>query len=277
MPIMPALAQTRTAVTGRSGHSVTTEGGLQEDDMSTLVIWGQDDHQVRAKALATAYSTTAVSVRDPVQVIGGLDRLVFWGHGDTSHFCGLTAREFVELVGAWRKRNPGLKTVEMLTCNARHRQTSTDSYTDQVVTALRRRVSKWADMVNFRALPVAVTPSGKTCDWSILKWHPASASWAYVAAPTRPVLNHEDNDMHDAVVMLENFLKPRGEGNNYREAWAALRACKAMTSSHPYAIKRKLTDEQLEAFNRKLKSVKEDAFIMAGSLGLLRWLLVDIK
>lgn len=245
--------------------------------MGTYVIWGEDDHMVRAKSLATAYGTTAGSVKDKPKAIAGLDKLVFWGHGDTARFCGLTPTEFVDLVGEWRKKNKSLATVEMLTCNARHKQTNTDSYTDQVVTALSRKQSKAADMVKFRALPVATTKSGKTCHWSILKWHPASATWAYVAAPTRPVLNHEDNDMHHAVVMLENFMTPRGTSVGYREAFAAYSALQAMTLAHPYALKYKFDQAKVDEFNRKMNEVKNDAFIMAGTLGLLRWLLVDIK
>lgn len=245
--------------------------------MSTFVIWGEDDHEVRAKSLAAAYSTTAASVKTKPKKIAGLDKLVFWGHGDTGKFCTLKAADFVALVGEWRKLNSGLTTVEMLTCNARHKQTNTDSYTDQVVTALSRKQAKNADKVKFRALPVAVTKSGKTCDWSILKWHPRSATWAYVAAPSRPSLNHEDNDMHDAVVMLENFMVPRGTNEGYRLAFAAFTAFKAMTLTSAYAVKKNFDQTKVDEFNRKLKEVKDDAFIFAGTIGLLRWLLVDIK
>jgi hypothetical protein len=245
--------------------------------MTTFVIWGEDDHAVRAKSLATAYATTAASIKDKPKTIAGLDKLAFWGHGDTTSFCGLSPDNFVACVGEWRKKNPGLTTVEMLTCNARHKQTNTDSYTDKVVTALTRKQSRSADMVKFRALPVATTKSGKTCGWSILKWHPASATWAYVAAPTKHVTNREDKDMHDAVVMLENFKTPRGSAEGYRLAFAAFSALKVMTPAHPYAIKYKLDAAKLEEFNAKLNEVKNDAYIMAGTLGLLRWLLVDIK
>ncbi len=165
----------------------------------------------------------------------------------------------------------------MLTCNARHKQTHTDSYTDQVVTALSRRQSRTANKVKFRALPVAATKSGKTCDWSILKWHPRSATWAYVAAPTRASLNHEDNNMHDAVVMLENFMVPRGDAEGYRRAFAVYSAFKAMTLTHPFAVKRKFDQPKVDEFNKKLNETKNDAYIIAGTIGLLRWLLVDIK
>ncbi|GAP36941.1 hypothetical protein ABXN37_17525 [Piscinibacter sakaiensis] len=245
--------------------------------MSTYVIWGEDDHQVRAKALATAYSTTAGSVKDKPKTIGGLDRLVFWGHGDVHRFCTLTADEFVAYVGEWRKKNPGLATVEMLTCNARHRQTGHSSYTDQVVTALSRKPKNQADKVKFRALPVATTASNKTCDWSILKWHPGSATWAYVAAPTKAVENHEDNHMHEAVAMLENFMLPRGTGIGYRQAYAGFSASKGITLQSPFAVKYKYDQKKVDTFNDTLKRVQKDAYIIAGTIGLLRWMLVDIN
>ena len=245
--------------------------------MTTLVIWGEDDHEVRAKALATAYSTTAVSIRSAPKAVAGLDTLVFWGHGDTTAFCHLSAADFVACVVAWRALNPGLETVEMLTCNARHSQTSTDSYTDQVVTALSRRQARAVDKVRFKALPVAVTKSGQTCKWSILKWHGASATWAYVAAPSRDMVNYHDKNMHDAVVMLENFMKPRGTADGLRNAFAAYSEMAAMAATHPYAVKKKFDKAQLDDFNRELTKTKNDTYIIAGTLGMLRWLTVDIK
>ena len=245
--------------------------------MSTLVIWGESDHEVRAKSLATAYATTARSVKDAPTTIAGLDKLVFWGHGETTKFCTLRAPDFVTLVSAWRKKNPSLTTVEMLTCNARHRQTGTDSYTDQVVTALSRKSGKTARKVNFRALPVATTKSGKTCDWSILKWHPGTATWAYVAAPGIESVNHEDGLMFDAVKVLEDFMPPRGTFAGYRRAFGAYHAFTRMTTAHPYATKRKWDEGKVAEYNKKLIQVKNDTSIMAGTLGLLRWLLVDVK
>jgi len=245
--------------------------------MSTFCIWGEDDHKTRAQKLAPMYETTAASVKDKPKTIAGLDRLVFWGHGDTSHFCTLTPDQFVAYVQEWRKKNPGLQTVEMLTCNARHRQTNTDSYTDRVVTLLSRKQYKTADKVKFRALPVCVTKNGRTCDYSILKWHPASATWAYVAAPSTGVQNREDKEMHDAVVMLENFMVPRGTAVGYRLAFAAYSACQAITSASPIAVKYHYDDTKIAEFNTKLLSVKNDAYIIAGTLSLLRWMLVDLK
>ena len=110
--------------------------------MTTIVLWGESDHETRAKSLATAYATTARSVNDGASKVAGLDKLVLWGHGEISKFCGLRAPDFVKLVGDWKAANDGLTTVEMLTCNARHRQRGSDSCTEQVVTELCANVTE---------------------------------------------------------------------------------------------------------------------------------------
>ena len=246
--------------------------------MTAIVMWGESDHQTRAKSLATAYATTAKSITDRPTKVAGLDKLVFWGHGETSKFCGLSAPDFVKLVGEWKKKNSSLTTVEMLTCNARHRQRGSDSYTEQVVTQLSRKTNKRADKVNFRALPIATTRSGKTCDWSILKWHGATATWAYVAATdvTGDVIR-ADSLMHDAVVALEDFKTPRGTNGCYRTAFGAYHRFDPKTMEIPIAKKYKWDDAKTQEYKKKLINIRDNASITAGTLGLLRWMLVDIK
>ncbi len=246
--------------------------------MTTIVVWGEDDHDKRAKSLATAYATTAQSIKDGASKVAGLDKLVFWGHGEISKFCGLRAPDFVKLVGEWKAANDGLTTVEMLTCNARHRQRGSDSYTEQVVTELSRKRNRTADKVNFRALPVATTKSGKTCDWSILKWHDASATWAYVGAidVSGDVIT-ADSLMHAAVAALEDFKTPRGTNPCYRTSYAAYYRFDPRNMAIPVAKKYKWDDKKTQDYKAKLINVRENASVIAGTLGLLRWMLVDIK
>ncbi|MCA9758147.1 MAG: hypothetical protein KDA27_20300 [Candidatus Eisenbacteria bacterium] len=246
--------------------------------MSALVIWGEDDHERRGRALATTYATTAQKISVKPTKMPGLATLVFWGHGDPSAFCGLPSKDFVDLVGAWRKLNGDLKTVEMLTCNARHKQYGfPDSYTKQVVDQLGKKQAG----IKFKALPVAVGPSGKTADYSILKWHPASATWAYIGAPgdfpQQGSSTTMDKHMHAADVKLGDFMPPRGDNVGYVRAHAAMKAFQGMTVTHPYAIKRKWDQKQVDVYNEELKLVKRDAFIMAGTIGLLRWCLTEIN
>lgn len=246
--------------------------------MTTRVIWGEDDHETRARSLATAYFTTAQSIRTAPTTIAGLDKLVFWGHGTRDKFCMKTPDEFVELIGEWRRKNPSLEVVEMLTCNIRHVERKTDSFTDQVVTALSRRANRRADRVTFRALPKATAPNGVSCAYSILKWHPRSATWAYIAAPKKDKDNHWDGDMFDAVWGLEDFLAPRGTATDFPRAHAAFKAHKGpWTLKSPRAIQKKWDKEKLDIYNARHTHTKQNAYIRTGTLGLLRWMLEDIK
>jgi len=245
--------------------------------MSTFVIWGEPDHQVRATSLAQAYATTAAAIADPAQQIAGLDKLVFWGHGTASAFCGLSPEDFVKKINVWRTINPDLKTVEMLTCNARHAENGRDSYTDKVVTTLSRKPNKMADKVNFRALPICTTPSSKACHYAILKWHPASSTWAYIGAPKKDEVNHWDNHMFDGVVTLEDFLDPRGAAANYPQAEAAYRKSNGKLLTDPYAVRHNWTTQQFNDYNVKFKQVRQDTYVATGTIGTLRWFLQDIK
>ena len=236
--------------------------------MVALVIWGEDDHQVRAKALATTYNTTAQKINVKPKKITGLDTLVFWGHGDTQRFCGFESTPFVELVTVWKKLNSDLRTIEMLTCNARHRQsTSPDSYTEQVV---KKLTTKHKDL-KFKALPIAVTKAGSTSDFSILKWH-ASNTWAYIGTPG------DDHPMFEAIKKLEDFLPPRGTLANYPQALAALREFVGMTITHPYAVKRNWKQAQVDQYNQELTRAKSNnVYMTAGTIGMLRWYVTDIN
>jgi hypothetical protein len=244
--------------------------------MTALVIWGGDDHRVRAEALATAYATTAQNVTKKPSKVSHLKNLVFWGHGDAKDFCHLSADAFVALVTTWKKLNSGLESVEILTCNARHKCGGfTDSYTGQVVTKL---TAKLAD-IQFKALPIATTKKGDTCNYSILKWHPGSASWAYIGAPTYTLGSGSQMDltMHGAAELLAELLAPRGPHIGYPRALAALVASKDLTTTDPLAIRRKWGKAEVDKYNKDKKMYLENSFIMAGTVGTLRWCLSDIK
>lgn len=244
--------------------------------MPTFIVWGEPDHKVRATSLAQACATTAAAISDPARQIAGLDTLVFWGHGTARKFCGLSPEDFVQRINVWRTINPDLKTVEILTCNARHTENGRDSYTDKVVTTLSRRPNKVADKVNFRALPVCTTPSGKVCHYSILRWH-KSNTWAYIAAPKKDELNHEDSHMFAGVITLEDFMDPRGAAKSYPQGESAYRKSNGKLLTDPYALRHNWTIQQFDDYNVKFKQVRQDTYVETGTIGALRGLLVDIK
>ena len=244
--------------------------------MSALVIWGENDHEKRGRALATTYSTTAQKIDVKPTKIGNLTSLVFWGHGDPQAFCSLSSADFVKLIATWKKLNPTLSVVEMLTCNARHKQFGyPDSYTEQVVKLLTKKHRG----IKFKALPVAVGPSGKTADYSILKWHPGSATWAYIGAPidTSGSTSSYDKPMHSADFKLSDFMPPRGQNEGYVRALSAMKTFQGMTVGHPYAVKRKWDQDRVDQYNTELAAVKNDSYIIAGTLGMLRWCLKEIN
>jgi hypothetical protein len=133
--------------------------------------------------------------------------------------------------------------------------------------------------IKFKALPIAVSSSVKTASFSILKWHPGTATWAYVGAPiyTEGTTSQFDSLMSGAVVKLEDFMLPRGTAAGYVCAYAAMRACTGLTVTRPYAVKRKWTQKEVDDCNVALTRTKNDAYILPGTFGMLRWALKDIK
>lgn len=60
---------------------------------------------------------------------------------------------------AWKKANKQISTVEMISCNLRHRMgNQRESFTAKVIAKIKR---KYAD-IRFKALPVARTGMGVT-------------------------------------------------------------------------------------------------------------------
>ena len=140
------------------------------------------DHATRGEALASVTPGCRHGLIDktPPKKIHKLHTLVFWGHGDAARFCDLDARGLVRLIGKWRVRNPGLKTIEIITCNARH-CTYEDPYVEKVKRLFKGRARLFTFGLTLRALPVSV--GGIKESFSILLAEPVHKSWAYITAP----------------------------------------------------------------------------------------------
>ena len=141
---------------------------------------GHGSHGPRAQALSsvTPGSRSGDINNTKAVEIKGLDTLAFWGHGDSFKLCGKTPRELHEIIKSWKKLNDGLKTVELITCNARH-CTSGDPYAKQLKSGFGFRSSLHGIVV--KALPTTVT--GKNNAWSILLAETITNSWVYITAP----------------------------------------------------------------------------------------------
>jgi hypothetical protein len=237
--------------------------------MSMIVLWAEEDHKNRAELLAKTYGTTAYNITntEPVSV-PGLDTLAFWGHGDAWKFCSMSEDEFLDTVLAWKKINKGIQTVEMISCNLRHRMgNQRDSFTGKVITRIKR---KHADIC-FKALPVATSGMGVTCENSILKWQPASQTWAYCATPGK-----EDKFMWAVCKMLEDRMPPRGDRDGYVRAHNQLLG-EQFASKHKFG-KDALGSVVMEPCSlNNMICVANSSHVSTGSIGTLRWALVDIK
>jgi hypothetical protein len=139
-------------------------------------------HSVRARALAAIEAGASHNLIDMVATTKPkLDTLVLWGHGDNYGLCGKNATQMAKIISAWKKLNPQLNTVELITCNARHFVGRTDSYVNQLKRSLRSGFRSSTRNIKVKALPVTV--SGSQNAWSILLAEPNTKSWCYVTAP----------------------------------------------------------------------------------------------
>ena len=238
--------------------------------MGIVVLWAEADHQKRAELLAKTYGAPAIDISGGVAPtsLADLDTLVFWGHGDAHKFCSMKDDVFLDTVSAWKKQNKKVRTVEMISCNLRHRQgTYTDSYTMKVVAKIKK---KHAD-ITFKALPVATSRMGVACENSILKWQPASQTWAYCATPGK-----EDKYMWATCKMLEDQMPPRGTHDGYVRAHNALAASNFM-QTHKFGKDAYGGVAMEDCSPRHMLCVDNNAYVGTGTIGTLRWSLTDIK
>jgi hypothetical protein len=151
-----------------------------------IQILYDDEHKERAVALASetpGSRSGEIEATPPTKITeGSLDALTFWGHGSSDKFCGREPDELAKLIGMWRKLNSGLKTVELITCDARHYyKGDTDAYADKLKSAMRCGFLPPTSGMKVKALPVTVT--GKQNGVSILLAETVFKTWAYLTAP----------------------------------------------------------------------------------------------
>lgn len=155
-----------------------------------------DSHEDRARTLAnmTAGANYNNVTQKPVHK-PGLDTLTFWGHGTDSSLCGKTPKEFISLVKEWMKENSELKTIEIITCNARHGMNG-DSYVKKVIQGIG-----WSNRrkLTFKGLPVRMGSGGLNCH-SILIADWQTSSWCYVTGMA------DGKYMNDTVMQLGRRL-----------------------------------------------------------------------
>ena len=178
-----------------------------------LILYTQD-HAARGSTLSSVLPGSKhglVSIK-PTK-FEGMDTLTFWGHGDFAGFCDLTPSELVKLIGKWKSLNAKLKTVELITCNARHTYAG-DPLADKIKSALRRGILQGTSGLVVKALPVTVT--GKMNAWSILLAETTHRSWVYVTAPGKT-----DALMMQAQNLVRYEIGPSGGAESFNGDMAA--------------------------------------------------------
>ena len=121
-----------------------------------MIVWGPE-HPLRAANLAAAVRETAADgarfFTTPANIPASTDpALTIWGHGDPAHLAGLTPQACADFIKAWKRKNPSLNTVELVTCDVRHSETDHESFTDQLMPLLvDSNVGKV--LVNIKTLP----------------------------------------------------------------------------------------------------------------------------
>jgi hypothetical protein len=196
------------------------------------ILYGDEGHKPRCYALAGVSPGASVgSASGPAldKKVMQIDTLTFWGHGNATKFCDMTADEFVAKVKDWMKWNPTIKTLEIITCNSRHGTEGSKplgngefepcwvkSYTDQV----KPRLKKLG--LTVKALPMGMGSAGAN-RWSILKYSATTNTWMYVTAD-----GAKDTDfMWPGVVKVEDDPQFKAT-KNYVTAGTAVKAADTM-------------------------------------------------
>ncbi|MBN3809169.1 hypothetical protein [Paraburkholderia sp. Ac-20347] len=206
-----------------------------------MILWG-NEHEARAKALATACNETAADIAglsvssEGIQAPACSDAtLTIWGHGDETSLAELLDVQMGQLIQNWRTRNSALKTVELVTCNAQHNQNPLAGYATRVAKFVERK---------YRDVVVKALPKGQYADdYSILWAAPNPPAFCYITAPSKTTFDHANQ--------LFKTLEPQ---KNYDLAAVATDMAKARTLAEP-----------------------NNFTVMSSTLGSLRPMLVTIK
>lgn len=150
-----------------------------------MILWqgGKGSHQDRALTLAhvTPGAIEGDIDKTGARALANLDTLIFWGHGDYNVLCGKSPEQIHTIIYKWKMLNDRLRTVEILTCNARHCHSG-----DSFVGKLKARMARARETggIRIKALPISV--AGKVHAWSILLTEVHTQSWVYVSAGAGP-------------------------------------------------------------------------------------------
>lgn len=160
-----------------------------------MIIWGKD-HEKRAVALAKAYGEGAMDLAtlkqesEELSAVSCADAtLTVWGHGNAATFCKMSNAEFGQFIKNWKELNPGLKCVEIVTCDARHND---DPFAGYAASVTRFVHESYKDIV-IKALPLGQHRN----DCSILWANATTATFCYITAPSKATLLHANQRLKE--------------------------------------------------------------------------------
>ena len=151
------------------------------------------DHPERARALAKTVKEPASRLDQNNIPVSGDTTLTIWGHGDQRRLADLTAPELIQYLKAWKKKNPKLTTIEIVTCDARHAQNDTyAAYADQVVAL----IAKEKDL---KGLTVKALPAGLTKNSDSILYADDKGGFCYMTASAPNVFTEVNTRLYLAV------------------------------------------------------------------------------
>jgi hypothetical protein len=153
------------------------------------VLWG-GEHEGRAKELAKVYHETAAA--HSLTPVKSADKtLTIWGHGGQTEFANMTSDQMIKLVIDWKKMNPSLTTVEIVTCDARHAQDATAaSFAGRVAAGVHAK---------YPTLLVKGLPIGQHADDESVLFadsHGSNAGFCYLTGSKKAVFK----EVHDRIM-----------------------------------------------------------------------------
>ncbi|WP_256079638.1 hypothetical protein [Massilia sp. YIM B04103] len=154
-----------------------------------MILWGKE-HRARGEALAAACGETAREaasleyLSDGIQPVRCSDStLSIWGHGDAISLAEMLDVELGKLIHSWRKLNPELHTVELVTCDAQHNQ--------QPLAGYARRVASFVER-EYQDVTIKALPRGQHSDDYSVLWasNATRVTFCYITAPSKATLAH---------------------------------------------------------------------------------------
>lgn len=169
-----------------------------------MILWGKE-HQARAEALAAicgeqsaAISSLSISNEGTQPLTCADATLTVWGHGNSDYFSEMLDVEFGVLIKNWKKKNPALKIVELITCDAQHNIVPLAGYA--------MRVAKFIQDVHkdivVKALPVGQHPDDRSILWA----NSGTRTFCYLTAPSQETLDHANQRLEELSPLNGNDL-----------------------------------------------------------------------